>query len=422
MKLLNFAAAYSLMKCIKTMLMGLVVMGVILAVRQCTKNTGRTQYLMLLLPAAAFTGMSKLFFLRGTVYITAFLHGNIQPIHGKCYFAVCAVLLFRMCLLQRGLQRSVRSLPVWWDQKERRSAIDAVTEGDYLPFCRRYLQTVRIYVSREEISPFSGGIFRPYVVMPQAVLEEWSPEQRRLVLCHELLHIRQGHILWLTLFQLLKIYWWANPAIYFYIRLLREDMELACDERCVAYTGAAPALYAGVMLRMLQMVQRAEPAGSPAFLKRDDFDGMRRRMERLAQMSRPGQPRRRYRLQAVCFGLGVLLTIGAVAATSYPRYTRMTELVLYDDRMHMVDYDSEELRRAARVEDGRLVVDEGLFAQLLADRAVEGEYVYLSYDTIMKVPGCGGGGNVGMISMSDCGDIFYLAADCTENRVMEFCL
>lgn len=425
LNLFDFAVTYGMIKCIKTMLIGTLVMGIILAIRQNTKYTGRNPYLLLLLLPVAFTGMSRLFFQRGTIYITVFLRENTQSIHGKCYFAVCAVLFFRMLLRQHAIKKFVRRLPVWWNPGERQSAIDAVAEGDLLPLGRRYLQGVRIYITERDVSPFSGGIFKPYVVMPRVVLEEWNSEQRKLVLCHELLHIRQGHILWLTLFELLKMYWWANPGIYFYIRCLREDMEFACDERCVAYTGVTPSGYGRVMLQMLQMLQDSEPQGSPAFLKQDDFNGLRRRLEQLAQMGQTrqqSQPRRRYRRQAVCFGLGAVLTITAVAVTSYPRYTKLTELVLYDEQMHVVDYDSEELRQAAQISDGRVVLDEALFGQLLADRAVAGEYVYLSFDTIMKVPGCGGGGNVGMISMTDYGDIFYLAADCRENRIMEFCL
>lgn len=419
---MGFAAQYNLIKCLKTMFVGMLGMCILMAVRRRRRNAGGNQYILLLLLPLTFTGMSKLFYQNGLAVLTFSLYKYIQPIHGKCYFAVCAVLLFRMLLEQHSVRRYVRSLPLWWNREEIQSAVDTVTEGDSLPFGRRYLQTVRIYVTPSGVSPFSGGIFHPYVVMPQQVLKEWSAEQRRLVLCHEFLHIRQGHILWLTLFQLLKIYWWPNPAIHYYTRLLREDMEFACDERCVVYAGTTPARYGRVMLDLLAMLRTEEPESSLAFLRRKDYCGMRRRMDELARLKRDQPYRRRYRHQAVCFAISIVLLSAAVTATSYPRYTKMKELVLYDEQLNMVDYDSEELRNAARIQDGRVVVDKELFAQLLTDRGVEGEYVYLSFDTIMKVPGCGGGGNTGMISMTDYDDVFYLAKDCMENHVMIFCL
>ena len=419
---MGFAAQYNLIKCLKTMFVGMLGMCILMAVRRWRRNAGGNQYLLLLLLPLAFTGMSKLFYQNGLAVLTFSLYKYIQPIHGKCYFAICAILLFKMLLEQHCVRKYVRGLPLWWNREEIQSAVDAVTEGDFLPFGRRYLQTVRIYVTPSSVSPFSGGIFRPYVVMPQAVLKEWSAEQRRLVLCHELLHIRQGHILWLTVFQLLKIYWWPNPAIHYYTRLLREDMELACDERCVVYAGTTPARYGRVMLDLLAMLRTEEPESSLAFLRRKDYCGMRRRMDELSRLKRDQPYRRRYRYQAVCFVICIVLLSAAVTATSYPRYTKMKELVLYDEQLNMVDYDSEELRNAAWIQDGRVVVDKELFAQLLTDREVEGEYVYLSFDTIMKVPGCGGGGNTGMISLTDYDDVFYLAKDCTENYVMIFCL
>ena len=421
-RFLDFAAQYNMLKCLKTMFVGMLGMCILMAVRRSRRSVGGKQYVLLLLLPLAFTGMSRLFYVRGVEIFTFSMYKYIQPVHGKCYFAVCIILFIRMLLGQHRVKKYVHSLPLWWNPGELQEAVDAVTEGDFLPFGRRYLQTVRIYITESDVSPFSGGILQPYVVMPQAVIGEWSAEQRRLILCHELLHIRQGHILWLTLFQLLKIYWWLNPAIHFYVRHLREDMECACDERCVAYTGTTPARYGRVMLDMLTMLRTEEPEGSLAFLRRRDECGMRRRLVELTRMKRGQQSRRRYRYQAAGFAMCALLLSVAVAATSYPRYTRMKELVLYDEQLNMVDYDSEELREAAWIQDGQVVVDKNRFAQLLSDREVEGEYVYLSFDTIMKVPGCGGGGNTGMISMTDYEDVFYLAADCMENRVMIFCL
>ena len=419
---MGFAAQYNMIKCLMTMFAGMLGMCVLMAFRRCRRNAGGKQYILLLLLPLAFTGMSKFFFLKGINIFIFSLYKYIRPIHGKCYFAVCAVLLLRMILRQHRVRKHVQSLPLWWNPEEMQEAVCAVTAGDFLPFGRRYLRRVRIYITQSDVSPFSGGIFRPYVVMPQAILREWSTEQRRLVLCHELLHIRQGHILWLTLFQLLRIYWWLNPAIHFYVRHLQEDMECACDERCVSYTGTTPARYGRVMMDMLELLRMEEPEGSLTFLRRRDDCGMRRRMLELTQMKGEQQARKRYRNQAAGFGVCVLLLSVAVAATSYPLYTKTKELVLYDEQLNMVDYDSEELREAAWIQDGQVVVDKALFAQLLSDRGVEGEYVYLSFDTIMKVPGCGGGGNVGMISMTDYEDVFYLAKDCTENHVMVFCL
>lgn len=72
--------------------------------------------------------------------------------------------------------------------------------------------------------------------------------------------------------------------------------------------------------------------------------------------------------------------------------------------------------------DGYLQIDEERMDACLAPLEISGSHVYLSYDTIMKVPGAGGCGNTGMISLDDYSDILYLSADTWENRLMEFCL
>lgn len=428
--LLDFAAVYGMHKCLKTMFAGLLCMCVILPFRRRTggkpnRSSGNAcvnLYVMLLLIPAACMGMSKFFYLPGVVWITAFIQHVIKPIHGKIYFAVCGALFVRLCLWRLWMCGYLRKLSVSEERDFLRECIECVTAGDRLMLSAGYLARVRIYITEERISPFSGGILKPYVVMPREVWRDWDRERRKLVLCHELIHIRSGHVLWLTLFQLLRIYWWANPLIHRCNALLREDMELVCDERCVAYGGGPASGYGRTMLAMLGLLQDREPRGSLAFLRRDDFQDMKRRMEHLAQTAQAEQVIRFHRRQDICFAMAAVAVAAAVFFTSYPWYTRMKELVLYDERLRMVDYDSKALREAVQVRDGKLVIDEDRFGRLIEDEEIEGEYVYLSYDTIMKVPGCGGGGNAGMISLTDYEDIWYLAADCRENRVMVFCL
>lgn len=434
LKLLDFAAAYGLIKCLNSMAMGMVFLGVILPLRKVggvmkgrggsfkAGRAGRNLYFMLLLLPAVFAGTSKLFFVMPLGLVTPFIHALAKANFGRFYFAVCAVLTAGFFRRNLRVQRYLKTLPMVTEKTFLREQAARVTAGDRFGCRRRYLERVRVYISEANVSPFSGGILRPYVVMPRRVLEDWGSGRRGLVFCHELIHIGDGHILWLTLFHFLKIYWWMNPMIHLAMTLLREDLELVCDEQCVAYTKVSAAGYGNAMLDMLGLMRDARPEGGLAFMRQDAFRDMSRRMRRLAGAERAEMILRTHKRQSLCFAAAAALVTAAVLLTAYPRYTRMQELVLYDEGLHMVDYDSPALREAARVQEGRLILDEERFRRLIADEGIEGDYVYLSYDTILKIPGCGGGGNVGMISLEDCGDILYLAADCRENRVMVFCL
>ncbi len=443
---LDYVAVYGMIKCLKTMLVGTLVMCVILSLRrregtvkkkraldtgkaEAPGDAGRRLYLLLIPVSAAFMGMSRLFFLHGFVMITVWLRVVVKPIYGKLYFAVCILLLMRLWRRHFRMRRYLSFLPVIdrrapaEDRKALAEGIACVTAGDRNPLWSRYLNHVSVYITEERISPFSGGVLRPYVVMPKQLWQDWDPDRRRLVLCHELIHLRAGHVFWLTVYQLLKVYWWINPLIYRCAGLFREETELVCDERCVAYSKVSAAGYGSTLLAVLDIVREdVRLRGLPAFARPDDFGSLKRRMKNVARTGQAEELLQRCRRQSLHFAAAAVLTAAAIVLTSYPLYTKMKELVLFDEQLRMVDYDSDALRAAVQVREGRLVIEEELFGKLIEDEGIEGEYVYLSFDTIMKLPGYGGGGNAGMISLADYGDIWYLAADSWENRAMIFCL
>ncbi len=342
-----------------------------------------------------------------------------------------------------------------------RDCVGRVTEKDRWKWARRYLGRVRVYISKDGISPFCGGIFRPYIVMPDLYLEPAGEEpicreglrlterrekgkrlnwhlteheshpgyedrrltdQGRVLLCHELLHLKSGHILWINLFALLRIYWWFNPLVYLCERLLQQDMEKACDEGCLYYTDISEREYGRMLLAMAAGQETMRPAGAATFLKDRDYHSLKSRIGNL----RGKCQRERYHSihKHLGWGCAAVLALGvlAVGATSYPRYTRLPDLTLYDENLNMVCNDSPQLRAAVQVVGGYLQIDGERMEECLRDLEIEGDYVYLGYDTIMKVPGAGGGGNVGMIALEDYEDIFYLRAETWENDFMEFCL
>ena len=116
------------------------------------------------------------------------------------------------------------------------------------------------------------------------------------------------------------------------------------------------------------------------------------------------------------------ITILGIHLSSYPKFTVMKETYIYDENLNLRVTDYEELKKAVAVKDGELIINHKEFAELLERHNISGDYVYISFDTIIKIPGCGGGGNLGMVSTTDYDDIFYLAADTPENKFMVFVL
>ena len=78
-------------------------------------------------------------------------------------------------------------------------------------------------------SPSIFGLFRPRLLIPVGVLEEFNSEQLNHVFVHELFHYKRKDVLvnWLT--QGLLILHWFNPILWYTFYKLREDQEIACD-------------------------------------------------------------------------------------------------------------------------------------------------------------------------------------------------
>lgn len=418
----NFAAIYCFDKCIRTMIAGMAMLLLVCAIRKY--NRRHAAYInigaMALLLPMAFMGMNKLFF-RGYLYfLLNSLYARIhKAAYGKAYFTVMGILLAVYVIKSRGLKRRLKSLPLL-ENGIKEELIESLTVYDRTALPRRYLSRIKIYVTPEKVSPYSGGIFHPFVVIPEEITRNWDDTQRKVILSHEFLHIKSGHIVLLFLFAMLRIYWWINPAIYLCEKVLREDLEMACDESCVRCTGVSRLEYGKLILGVITMLKGVQEECAASFLDGNYFQVLRKRIgylnERRAISARENTPQR----AAIFFGVVLAVLFVLIGITSYPRYTRMKEITFYNEDLEMVVWDSREFGNSVEIVNGEVRIDKKEFQKILDAKQISGEYVYISFDTIMKVPGAGGGGNVAMVAIDDLDDVFYLAADDWRNDLAVF--
>lgn len=81
------------------------------------------------------------------------------------------------------------------------------------------------------IQPFTTGVFKKYVVIPEGLTERLSEQEIRLLLLHELSHVSRGDAVFKIFIEMLNCLHWYNPL--FYIMKGRLDLweEMGCDER-----------------------------------------------------------------------------------------------------------------------------------------------------------------------------------------------
>jgi beta-lactamase regulating signal transducer with metallopeptidase domain len=122
--------------------------------------------------------------------------------------------------------------------------------------CRR---RVRLVTSSEVEVPATLGFFRPVIVLPRHA-ERWVWGRRQAVMLHEMVHVARFDWPVRTVARLARAFYWFNPLVWWAVRRLDLEQELACDEEVLAL-GTRASSYA---CHLLGIARHAAPCPSPA--------------------------------------------------------------------------------------------------------------------------------------------------------------
>lgn len=111
---------------------------------------------------------------------------------------------------------------------------------------------VSLLASSEVQSAFTWGIFRPRIVMPEAV-SAWPEIDMEMVLMHELEHVRRRDALAVCISRIFLALNWVNPLAWIAVRKTVQLREEACDSR-VLRSGYPGQNYAEMLFRQASTV------------------------------------------------------------------------------------------------------------------------------------------------------------------------
>jgi beta-lactamase regulating signal transducer with metallopeptidase domain len=142
-----------------------------------------------------------------------------------------------------------------------------------------------IAVSDDVGAPAVAGLFAPTILMPRKSLQ-WSCDEWRLVLLHELAHVRRRDCLAAVLADLVCAMHWFDPLAWMARAKLRRERERAADEDVLRFDGCASD-YAELLLAVAFGARSAPPAGALGMTA--GSSGLAERIEAIVGRGRRGQ-------------------------------------------------------------------------------------------------------------------------------------
>ena len=207
------------------------------------------------------------------------------------------VMLVRLALLQFRLHSFSRQCNI-------------ITEGllfDLLQQCRAELnctQPVTLLTTDQRSLPMTWGVRHPSILLPREA-QNWTEQEVRSALLHELAHVARRDCLWQLLVQLTHACYWFHPLVWFASRKLYLEREHACDD-IVLQHGTRASDYADQLLQVVSAF-RSSRSLKLATVSLAAESGFSRRLKSILQETRDRRP--------VSFRTRLVLTFTFVALT-----------------------------------------------------------------------------------------------------------
>ncbi len=131
---------------------------------------------------------------------------------------------------------------------------------------RRSRAAGAVLVSDSIQTPMTWGAIRPVILVP-AYVEDWSEEEREVVIRHERAHIERRDWLWQGFAQAMTAVFWFHPLVWLALVQIRKEAEHAADDATLAGGVQAPD-YADRLMAVARQLKGGSPAAAVAMLRK----------------------------------------------------------------------------------------------------------------------------------------------------------
>lgn len=167
---------------------------------------------------------------------------------------------------------------------------------------------VDIYISTYfSGTPFTGGIFKPYICLPEDAIQKLNPEELNAVIAHEMGHVRYYDLLVTVLIQVLGDLFWFVPGYRWLSRKIDRLREVVADSWAVS-SNIGPHFLASALLKLKEI-----PEGSDKFVLYSAFfrekSLLKERVERLVGDVKDKRPRFGWQNRWVRYGVTIFISV-----------------------------------------------------------------------------------------------------------------
>ena len=133
--------------------------------------------------------------------------------------------------------------------------------------------------------PALVGMWKPRLLLPHCVVNDFPRGEIRLILLHELAHLKRRDVAVNYLLAILQAVHWFNPLVWLAFWRMREERELACDEAVLRLTPVRERrAYGGTILKLIEVLCRGSvPAGALGVIQHNTL--MHRRIAMIAHFN-----------------------------------------------------------------------------------------------------------------------------------------